>query len=231
MSIKIFWPWEFPNNLDGIVVIADVWGATTNIATFLGNGVKKLLVVNIKNIQKAKNKYRDALVVGESSELPKSFFNASNYPSDVAVTDVKNKVVLFMSNNGSKVIESTIKRKARKIVTVSFTNIKAISDYLKIFKGNIYLIPSGDIGSSDPKVKEDLICVESLDKIIKGESVDLEKAQEEAEAFIKLNYGDENFDQKRNFRVVFSLNRSDSIPFCIQNEEGFIEIEDLNNHK
>ena len=206
MHTKILWPWELPEVLNGIAVIADVWGATTNITTFLRKGVKKLLIVNKNNVQRAKTEYKNALVIGESLELPPGFFDASNYPSDVTSIDVENRIVLYMSNNGSHVIESAFQRKAIKTITVSFTNIRVISDYLKNLKENVYLIPSGDIGSSDSKVAEDLICVESLDKLIKGKTVDLEKAQEDAKSFISVNYGDENFDQESNFKVVFNLN-------------------------
>lgn len=226
MSAKIAWPWELPDVLGGVAVVADVWGATTNINSFFRKGVKKLFIVNANNVKRAKNFYKDALIIGESLELPKNFFDSSNYPSDIEKVNVRGKTVLYMSNNGSRIIEFVIRKGTKKVITVSFTNISAVANYLKREKENIYLIPSGDIESVNQKVLEDLICVESLDKLTRGVHVDLEKAQKEAENFIKINYAKENFDQVSNFKIVFNLNSSKAIPVCNQEKQGWIKVVD-----
>src|SRR5260221_7441966 len=119
MQTKIIWPWEV-SDLNGIAVIADVWAATTNITSFFRKGVNRLLIVNKNNVERAKKEYKDALVIGENFELPKNFFDTSNLPSDIENIDVKNKIVLFMSDNGSRIIELAFKKKAKKVITVSF---------------------------------------------------------------------------------------------------------------
>jgi len=137
MQTKILWPWELPEVLDGIAVIADVWAATTNITTFLTKDTKNLLIVNINNVQKAKNKYRDALTIGESLKLSKNFFDASNYPTEIEKIDVKNKTILYMSNNRSRIIELVFKKKAKRVITVSFTNITSVCEYLDSLKDKL----------------------------------------------------------------------------------------------
>lgn len=231
MITKIAWPWELPKVLDGIAVIADVWAATTNINSLLTKGVKNLLIVNRNNVQKAKNKYRDALTIGESLQLPKSFFDSSNYPSDIERMEVKNKTILYMSNNGSRIIELAFEKKAQKVITISFTNIASVSEYLRGLKENIYLIPAGEIGNADHKAAEDLICIESLNKMLKGKGVDLDKEQKTAQSYIGTNYASENFDRDFNFKIIFNLNNSRVIPLCNLETEGWIKIEDLNQLK
>src|SRR3989344_299590 len=217
MQTKILWPWELPEVLDGIAVIADVWAATTNITTFLTKDTKNLLIVNINNVQKAKNKY--ALTIGESLKLSKNFFDASNYPTEIEKIDVKNKTILYMSNNRSRIIELVFKKKAKRVITVSFTNITSVCEYLDSLKENIYLIPAGEITHTDRKADEDLICIESLDKMLKGENVDLYKAQKNVQSRIRANYANENFNRDLNFKIVFNLDSSKVVPICSQETE------------
>lgn len=224
MRTKIIWPWEITDNLEGTVVVADVWGGTTNIATLLKNKPKKLLLVNRKNVESAKDEYPNAFVIGESTDLPKKFFNISNYPSDVANAKIKDNIVLYMSNNGTKVIELAFSKGGKKIVPVSFTNIQVVTDYLKRLDEQIYLIPAGDLGR---RVDEDFYCVVSLEKMIKGESVNLEEMQEKSKSFIREFYSGEIFDEESNFAVVFAENSSSLMAICTQSK-GFIEIKRYN---
>jgi len=229
MQTKIIWSWELPEYLDGIAVVCDVWAATTNINTLLAKEIGKLLIVNANNVIDAKERYKDALIIGESLKLPKTFFNTSNYPWDVAKTEAKNKTILYMSNNGSRIIEMVLKKGAKKAITVGFTNIAAINGYLKGSKENIYLIPSGNIENADKRAREDLICVEALDKLLRGENVDLKRVQEESKTCIEVDYANETFDRDLNFKIVFNLNGSESIPLCNQDKRGFIKVVDLRN--
>lgn len=231
MTTKIAWPWELPNSLDGIAVIADVFGATTNITSFLTRGVKNLFIVNESNVQKAKDEYENVLIIGESLRLPENFFDSSNAPSEIEKIDVKNKTILYMSNNGSKIIELAFKKKAKEVITVSFTNIATVGKYLSCVKENVYLIPAGDVECDSRKADEDLICIEALDKILKGKNVDLDKAQKNAQVYIKANYSAKKFDHASNFKIMFNLNSSKIMPVCKRNSQGFIKIEDLNKLK
>ncbi len=228
MLTKIIWSWELPEYIDGTAVVCDAWGATTNISTLLAKEVKELFIVNKDNVEKAKDRYKDSLVIGESMALPKNFFDVSNYPYDVSKAEAKDKTVLFMSSNGSRVIELAFKKKAKKVLTVSFSNLRSMGKYLKNSKENIYLIPSGENSISDPKVIEDLICVEDLDKIIKGETVELKRSHDLAKAFIRKIYGHQNFDQEANFEVVFNMKNLDVIPICSWEKDGWIRIRNVN---
>ena len=226
MAAKILWPWELPEVLDGVTVVADVWVATANITSFLRKGVKKLLIVNKDNVQKAKGEYKDALIIGESLELPISFFDASNFPSEIEKKDIENRTILYMSNNGSRIIELALKKKAKEVITVSFTNIAVISEYLRNLKQNIYFIAAGEIQGADRKAHEDLICIESLDKMLKGQNVDLNKAKEWAKSYIVANHKYKSSEQ--DLRLVFHLNSSKAIPLCSKEKEGWIKVGDLN---
>jgi phosphosulfolactate phosphohydrolase-like enzyme len=222
MQIKILWPWEISEDLDGIAVVTDVWGATTNISLLLEKKVKKLILVNSSNVKKAKNEYQNALVIGESTELPKNFFDASNLPSDVANSKANNKTVLYMSNNGTKIIELVLNKRAKKVIPVSFLNIKAVTDYLMDINEKLYLIPAGDLGKP---VDEDLYCVDALEKMLKRRDVNLEEAQEKSKSFIRVFYADKTFDENLNFNFTFNLNSTNIMATCNQNQQGFIEIQ------
>lgn len=218
MTSKIVWSWELPEKIEGIAIVCDTWGATTNIATILANGVDKLFIANADNVKKAKETYTDALVIGESKILPKEFFHSSNYTYHVAATDVTGRVVLFMSNNGSRVVEEVMQRQPKEILTVSFSNLEAVANYVKSLKQDIFLIPSGDNNKPDPKVLEDLLCIESLDKIIHGEDIHLAETKQFARSYIERIYGNEKFDKKLNLDVVFNTT-TQVVPSCVYEDE------------
>ncbi len=70
MLINTFWSWEIPDKLEGVVVIADVYAATTNIVSFLARGVSRLLIVDRENVVSIRKRLKEAVVIGESPDLP-----------------------------------------------------------------------------------------------------------------------------------------------------------------
>lgn len=126
-KVDILWPWELPEKIDGTAIVIDILAATSNISWFLTHEVRKLVIVNSSNVDKARGKYKDALIIGESDDPRfRNYFFSSNSPAEIEKVDVKDKVILYMSNNGSKVIEEAINRQAQKVLTVSFNNIEAV---------------------------------------------------------------------------------------------------------
>lgn len=219
MKVEICWPKELPENINGVAVVCDVWAATSNINSFLSRKVKKLLVVDDNNVQDVKEKYKNSLVIGESVEFPKTFFDASNYPLDIERTNIEDEVILYMSNNGTKVIELAFEKNAKQVLTVSFSNLKTMGEYLRSSEEEIYLLPSRDLHN---EVVEDLVCVQSLKKFIRGNDVNLDKIKEEAKSAITIRYGAEGFDQAANFKILFQ-NNLDIIPIC-EKTNGFINV-------
>lgn len=227
MQVNIIWPWDLTENINGIAVVCDVWAATTNINTLLSKQVGRLFLVNQYNVQEAKRKYRKSLVIGQSLKLPKDFFDTSNNPYDVANARVKNKTVLYMTNNGTRIIELALAKKASKVISVSFSNLNCLAEYLRGFEENVYLIPAGEVEFANPKVIEDKVCLQTLKKFLKGGVADIGRSEKIALDFIKKAYGYQRFDQKRNFEIVFKTNDLQIIPLCERTRNNWISVSNI----
>jgi phosphosulfolactate phosphohydrolase-like enzyme len=224
MSIKILWPWELPQTLNGIAVVTDVYAATTNIATFLARGVKKLIIVSEKNISQARKKFKDVLVVGD--KFPKHFFDVSNLPHDIEKVVVEGKTILYTTANGAQVIRMAMKKGAHQTLAVSFLNINSIAAYLKSSKPkNIFIIPAGEI--SRP-CQEDLICAQTLKDILQGKKINWKKTLKFAEKFIRSFY-QPKYNQV-DFKIMFNLNKYKVIPSCLLIKDGLITVKDASKN-
>lgn len=76
------------------MIVTDVYAATSNISSFLARGASQLLIVNSDSVTAVKNEYREALVIGESPNLPEDFFDAPNDPHGNTAIDVSGKLVI-----------------------------------------------------------------------------------------------------------------------------------------
>lgn len=214
--LKIIWPQELlPNVSDSLCVVIDVNAATTNLAILLTKKVKKIIIANELNLLSLKKKYPDVFIIGESKTLPKELFDASNLPLDCIKLNLYKKIVLYMSNNGSKVIETLFQRRAKKIITASFVNINCVAHYLEKINGSILLIPAGEDSFPHKIAKEDLYCAQALKKLVVGEKINLKDYLKKSKEFILSKYPWKN--QKLASKVVkieLALDSYPLIPSC-----------------
>lgn len=226
MKIDIFWPWELPEKLKGLVIVADVYAATTNIISFLGKGVKNLWLVNGDSAAEVKKENKKAVVIGENPDLPADFFDATNFPWNNKDVEVKGKTVIFLSNNGTRVIEEVFRRGASEVMAVGFNNISAMSGWLRV-RGvdKASLVAAGEGSFKFPKALEDISCVESLRSLIEEKKVNWKERFEQIEKYIRLNYKSEDFST--DLEVMLDRDRYSVVPGCFWEREGLIRVRDM----
>lgn len=219
------WPWELPNRMNGIAVIFDVNAATTNICLFLFKGVKRLLVSNDSNIKFLKKKYSDALVIGQSKKFAENFFNYSNRTYEISDIKFKDKDVLYMTNNGTRIIEAVIQKGAKYVVCCSFTNINRLHRWVRDQNGqDIYLIPAGEIDFKDKKALDDEICASVFKDLLMGNKIEWQKVLNLAWSFIKKNYSDYAV---KNPNLLLKVDSYPVLPICKESTKGVVEIKKL----
>lgn len=225
MKINQFWSWEDPP-YSKIGVVIDSYAATSNVNIMLQKKPKKLLVINEKNLRKAVNKYPDGLLIGESDKFAFEFLS-SNHPSDIIKLNLNNKIVLYMSINGTKVFEKFIS-KYKRIITCAFVNLRPVSRWLIEQKiSEVSLIMSGDISESRrEKVEEDKICADILKYELDKQSYNWSIYKEKITDFINSYYGN---PQKRylSLPLVLDLNRYNVVPLVFRNKAGFLEVKKI----
>lgn len=219
MKISTYWAWQTPKNLKGAVVIIDVYRMTTNLSLLLAKKPAHLLIVNEKNFQKAKKVYKKTLLLGESPIFPLSKFRAT-YPQQMVKKDFKDKTLLYMTLNGSRMFEKFY-QEGRMVVGVGINNLKAVIGFLKKEK-KVAIIMAGDRGR---EIEDDKITAEILEKELRGKRYDWQREKERMITFFKSYYSPKKV---RDESIPFIFDRSvyNIVPVCQRNHEGFLEIFD-----
>ena len=221
MEIRRIWFHNLPEKLPGNVVVVDAYAASANMSTLLSKKPNKLIIVNEESLERASGIYEDAILVGESDSLPSSEFLFNNQPVNMYQGDVTGKNVLWMSVNGSRVFEETMKHaEIGEVLAGAFNNSRAVTEYLNHRNGLVYIVMAGNRGI---EVTEDRICGEILERRLKGEKVDWEEVKKDVSAFLV-----ENYDLKEARRdlpyIVDRIDEFNIVPRCFKNKEGFLEI-------
>lgn len=220
MKIQKYWFWEMPDDVSDTVVVIDAYAATTNLVLILSQNPKNLILVNSTNYQKVKSAYPDSIVVGESLTLPSNFFDVTNLPVDIAKSSLQGKTIIYMSINGTKVIDN-IFNKSKLVLACSFTNIKAVKNYLLNKKiGDLTIIMAGD---EEAKVDEDKICADVLTMELTDKSYNWNVYLKKVKDFINSYYINSD-KRKESLPYVLDLNIFNIVPIVVISKQGFLEI-------
>ena len=127
-------------NDKSIVVIVDLLRATTVISTAFQNGIDS--VIPVKTLTEAleyKNK-QGYILAAERNTKPVEGFVFGNSPYDYINSNIKGKILVLATTNGTKAIHIA---KRHKVITASFVNIDAVADYLIKERNNVIILCSG----------------------------------------------------------------------------------------
>lgn len=128
---------------DSIVVVIDIFRATTTFCIALANGVKSiqpLASADETMSYKGKDGY---MIAGERNGIKLEGFDLSNSPFDfIDNEEIKGKNIAFTTTNGTQAI-SLVKDDATTIAIGSFLNESVLLSWLKEQQKNVVLLCSG----------------------------------------------------------------------------------------
>lgn len=124
---------------NSIVVIIDVFRATSTIATALYNGASRIIPVDTveKCIQLGKK--TGGITAGERDGKIIEGLQYGNSPAEYARTFIEGKTLVLTTTNGTRLLHMALQSGASEVVTGSFPNISALCDHLTKQKKNIIL--------------------------------------------------------------------------------------------
>lgn len=137
-----FTPHSFPlfPHEERLVVVIDVLRATSCMATALHYGVGKILPV--ASITEARDfQSKGFLVAAERQAQKVDGFDLGNSPFEYMKPELKGKVVVFTTTNGTQAIRAA--REAYKIAIGSFVNLTALCNWLVTQHKNIIILCAG----------------------------------------------------------------------------------------
>ena len=115
---------------NSIVVIIDVLRATSTIATALHNGAKAVIPVDSVSRCIAISKQIQGISAGERDGKIAEGLEYGNSPFEYPRSFIEGKTLVLTTTNGTKLLHIALDKGAKQIVTGSFPNLAAVSDYL-----------------------------------------------------------------------------------------------------
>jgi len=127
---------------DYIVVIIDIFRATSSICYGIENGAEAIIPVSeVEECAAYREKGLDHLLAAERNGEVVDGFDFGNSPFSYTKDKVAGKTIVLTTTNGTHALH--LSRKAKKIVIGSFLNLTALCNWLKAGQENILLVCAG----------------------------------------------------------------------------------------
>lgn len=124
---------------NSIVVIIDVFRATSTIASALHNGARCVIPVDSvpKAIEISKN--IEGIAAGERDGMIAEGLQHGNSPLEYTREFIEGKTLVLTTTNGTRLLQMALDKNADTIVSGSFPNLSAVCDFLLKEKKNVIL--------------------------------------------------------------------------------------------
>src|SRR5687768_12583521 len=124
---------------NSVIVIIDVFRATSTIAAALYNGAKA--VIPVDSVHKAIEISRsiDCIAAGERDGTIAAGLEYGNSPLEYHRDFIGNRVLVLTTTNGTRLLHMALERNADTIVSGSFPNLSAVCDFILSQNKNVIL--------------------------------------------------------------------------------------------
>ncbi|MEP6466663.1 MAG: 2-phosphosulfolactate phosphatase [Parafilimonas sp.] len=136
LSPRLLDLYDVENN---IVVIIDVFRATSTITTALYNGAEKVIPVSDVEDCIAIGKKLNAITAGERDGKIIEGLQHGNSPAEYPRSFIEGKTLVLTTTNGTKLLHMALNKNASEVITGSFPNLAAVCDHLSSSNKNIIL--------------------------------------------------------------------------------------------
>jgi 2-phosphosulfolactate phosphatase len=128
---------------NSVVVIIDVFRATSTIATALYNGAAK--VIPVATVEKCieLGKGIGCITAGERDGKVVEGLQYGNSPAEYHREFIEGKTLVITTTNGTKLLHMALANGASEVITGSFVNIDAVCDHIMQQDKNVILGCSG----------------------------------------------------------------------------------------
>jgi 2-phosphosulfolactate phosphatase len=208
MEIEILQLLEGAQKAKGLTVIIDVFRAFSTACYASQAGISRIYPVgSLEKAYQMKELNPDYILVGERNEQKPPGFDFGNSPSQLKDADLSGKTMVHTTSSGTQGIANAIQ--ADEIITGSFVNAKAITDYIRNKNpARVSLVCMGY--SCQYPTDEDTLLAEYLKNELEGEPNDFQAMVEQ----IKHGDGARFFAPEKqewapvaDFALCLSLNR------------------------
>jgi 2-phosphosulfolactate phosphatase len=136
LSPKLLSLYDISNS---VVVIIDVFRATSTIATALYNGASRIIPVAEVHQCIEIGKKLGGITAGERDGKVIEGLSHGNSPAEYPRSFIQGKTLVLTTTNGTKLLHMALNNGASEIITGSFPNLSAVCDHLVASKKNVIL--------------------------------------------------------------------------------------------
>jgi 2-phosphosulfolactate phosphatase len=124
---------------NSIVVIIDVFRATSTIAAALYNGAR--CVIPVDSVPRALeiSKNIDGIAAGERDGMIAEGLQHGNSPLEYNRDFIENKTLVLTTTNGTRLLQMALDKNAATIISGSFPNLSSVCDFLSSENKNVVL--------------------------------------------------------------------------------------------
>ena len=231
---------EVYDTQDSIVVVNDIFRATSAMCTAFEHGAKSMIPVD--SIEKAREFQKKGYLAGAERNAEKvDGFDFGNSPYDYMGDEIKGQTLVLTTTNGTRAIEMA-KGVSDTIVIGSFLNISALSKWLVKQRKNVLILCSGWKGRIN---LEDSLFAGALTKeLIQDGTYSMEHdvedsaliamhlfemAQKDPDKLLKISSHRRRLARlnlKEDIRFCLTLNTTEKIPILVGDE--LVDLETTN---
>jgi len=197
-----------------VVVVIDVFRATSAICTAFQNGVKS--IIPVASVDEAKEyQSKGYIAAAERHGEIVEGFDMGNSPFSYMNPELKGKEVVLTTTNGTKAIERA--KAADKVIVGSFLNLDAVCNYLIAQNKNVILLCAG--WKDRYNLEDSLFAGAVVHRLMKREEyTGLADSSLAAEHLYRIAKGDLNeFLRSSSHRNRLArLNLEKDIRYCLQ---------------
>ncbi|WP_461450756.1 2-phosphosulfolactate phosphatase [Mucilaginibacter sp.] len=127
---------------DYVVVIIDIFRATSSICYGIENGAEAIIPVSeVEECLAYQDKFAHYLLAAERNGEVVSGFDFGNSPFSYTKEKVAGKTIVLTTTNGTHALQRSIQ--AKKIIIGSFLNLTSVCNWLKTQDNNVLLVCAG----------------------------------------------------------------------------------------
>ncbi|MCU0394528.1 MAG: 2-phosphosulfolactate phosphatase [Chitinophagaceae bacterium] len=124
---------------DAIVVVIDVFRATSTIAAALYNGAEKIIPVDSVSGAIELGQELGAITAGERDGKIAPGLQHGNSPLEYPRSFVEGKTLVLTTTNGTRLLHMALRNGATEVITGSFANLSAVCNHLIASGRNVIL--------------------------------------------------------------------------------------------
>lgn len=203
---------------NSVVVIIDVFRATSTIASALYNGAR--CVIPVDSVPKAIEISRNigGIAAGERDGIIAEGLQHGNSPLEYNRDFIENKTLVLTTTNGTRLLHMALDKNADTIISGSFPNLSAVCDFLTASKKNVVL---GCAGWKDRFNLEDTLFAGAvISRISKQFTVHCDSSLMAETMYAKYKNKLTDFAPKLTHyhRLVERFGLIEDIKFCLTND-------------